>query len=75
MSTLDSNIFGKKKFSDILNEINIPVLECSSGSDDYKEKCLNFYNSFTTNYAENNFLYPCRSCHPRANRYFTISNL
>ena len=39
----------KKKFSDILNEINIPFLECSSGSDDYKEKCLNFYNSFLQN--------------------------
>ena len=36
----------KEKFSDILNELNIPVVECSSASDDYKEKCLNFYNSF-----------------------------
>ena len=36
----------KEKFSDILKNLDIPILECSSSSDDYKEKCMNFYNSY-----------------------------
>jgi starch synthase len=36
----------KNDFSDLLNGLDIPVLECSHDSEDYKEKYKNFYNSF-----------------------------
>ena len=36
----------KKDFSDVLNGLDIPLLECSNDSEDYKEKYKNFYNSF-----------------------------
>lgn len=36
----------KNKFSDVLKNIDIPILECPHSSDDYKEKYSEFYNSF-----------------------------
>ena len=39
----------KNKFSDVLKNIDIPILECPHSSDDYKEKYSEFYNSFLLN--------------------------
>ena len=36
----------KNKFSDVLKNIDIPILECPHSTDDYKEKYSEFYNSF-----------------------------
>ena len=34
------------KYSDILDKIKVPILECNFDDPDYKEKYTNFYNSF-----------------------------
>jgi len=39
----------KNKFSDVLKNIDISILECPHSSDDYKEKYSEFYNSFLLN--------------------------
>ena len=39
----------KDKFSDVLKNIDIPILECPFSSEDYKEKYSEFYNSFLLN--------------------------
>ena len=36
----------KSKYSDILDKIKVPILECNFDDPDYKEKYTNFYNSF-----------------------------
>lgn len=41
---LTSNL--KSKYSDILDKIKVPILECNFDDPEYKEKYTNFYNSF-----------------------------
>lgn len=36
----------KSKYSDILDKIKVPILECNFDDPEYKEKYTNFYNSF-----------------------------
>ena len=36
----------KSKYSDILDKTKVPILECNFDDPEYKEKYINFYNSF-----------------------------